>query len=315
VTTTSTPQWDVDVDVAQVVGGGAADLQRAGGGAHRRLQAGAVVQVAAGQGAAVPQALDGALEDHLAAGGPGAGAKVDGVVGDRDRVRLVLHDQHGVALVAQPQQQLVHPLDVVGVQPGGGLVEDVGDVGERRAQVADHLGALRLAARQRARRPLQRQVAQPDRHKRVQGLPQRRQQRRHRRRVQPADPLGQVADLHRARVGDVDPGDLRRSGGLVESGAVAVGTGGEGDRPFHERADVRLQRVGILGQKRLVYLGDQPLIGEVDAVDLDLDRLLVEEVVQLGLGVVADRLVRVQEARRGEDPHGSTSCPACSRGW
>jgi hypothetical protein len=30
----------------------------------------------------------------------------------------------------------------------------------------------------------------------------------------------------------------------------------------------------------------------------------VEEVVQLGLGVVADRLVRVEEARLGEDPHG-----------
>ena len=89
---------------------------------------------------------------HLAAGGAGAGAEVDDVVGDRDRLRLVLDDQHGVALVAQPQQQVVHPLDVVRVQPDRRLVEDVGDVGERGAEVADHLGALRLAARQRARR-------------------------------------------------------------------------------------------------------------------------------------------------------------------
>jgi len=72
------------------------------------------------------------------------------VVGDRDRLGLVLHDQHGVALVAQLQQQVVHPLDVVGVQPDRRLVEDVGDVGERRPEVADHLGALRLTARQRA---------------------------------------------------------------------------------------------------------------------------------------------------------------------
>jgi hypothetical protein len=36
----------------------------------------------------------------------------------------VLHDEHGVALVAQPQQQVVHPLDVVRVQPDGRLVED-----------------------------------------------------------------------------------------------------------------------------------------------------------------------------------------------
>jgi len=79
--------------------------------------------------------------------GAGAGAEVDDMLGDRDRLRLVLHDQHGVALVAQLQQQVVHPLDVVGVQPDRRLVEDIGDVGERGPEVPDHLGALRLAAR------------------------------------------------------------------------------------------------------------------------------------------------------------------------
>ena len=99
--------------------------------------------------------------------GAGAGAEVDDVVGDRDRLRLVLHDEHRVALVAQLQQQVVHPLDVVRVQADRRLVEDVGDVGERGAEVADHLGALRLAARQRARRPVEREVAQPDLDERV----------------------------------------------------------------------------------------------------------------------------------------------------
>jgi hypothetical protein len=61
------------------------------------------------------------------------------MVGDRDRLGLVLHDQHGVALVAQLEQQLVHPLDVVRVQADRRLVEDVGDVGERRPEVPDHL--------------------------------------------------------------------------------------------------------------------------------------------------------------------------------
>ena len=102
--------------------------------------------MAPGDRVAGPQPLHGALVDHLATGGPGAGPEVDDVVGDRDRVRVVLHDQHGVALVAQLQQQLVHPLDVVRVQPDRRLVEDVGDVGQRGAEVADHLGALRLAA-------------------------------------------------------------------------------------------------------------------------------------------------------------------------
>ena len=167
--------------------------------------------------------------------------------------------------------------------------------------MADHLGALRLAARQRARRPVEREVAQPDLHERVEGLLQRGEQRRHRRLVEAADPFGQVADLHRAGVGDVDPLDLRRPGRLAEPGAAAVGAGGERHRPLHERADVRLQRVDVLGQHRLLDLRDQPLVGEVDAVDLDLGRLLVEEVVELLLGELADRLVRVEEAAAAED--------------
>ena len=105
---------------------------------------------------------------------PGARAEVDDVVGDRDRLGLVLDDEHGVALVAQLQQQLVHPLDVVRVQADRRLVEDVGDVGERRPEVADHLRALRLAARQRARRAVEREVAEADLDERVEDLLQRR---------------------------------------------------------------------------------------------------------------------------------------------
>ena len=127
---------DVDIDVLQIVGVGAAHLERADRRPHRRLQGGPVVEVAAGDGVAGAQPLDGALEHHLAAGSAGAGAEIDDVVGDRDRLRLVLHDQHGVALVPQLQQQVVHPLNVVRVQARGGLVEHVGDVGERGARCA-----------------------------------------------------------------------------------------------------------------------------------------------------------------------------------
>ena len=129
-----------------------------------------------------------------------------------------------------------------------------------------------------------REVAEPDLDERVEGVPQRVEQRRDRRLVEAAHPLGQVADLHRAGVGDVDALDLRRPGRRAEPGAVALGAGGERDRPLHERADVRLQRVDVLGQHRLLDPRDQPLVGEVDAVDLDLGRLLVEEVVELLLG-------------------------------
>ncbi len=61
------PERDVDVDVLQVVGVGAAHLQRLRRRPHRRLQGGAVVQVPPGERVAGPQALDGALEHHLPA--------------------------------------------------------------------------------------------------------------------------------------------------------------------------------------------------------------------------------------------------------
>ena len=48
------------------------------------------------------------------------------------------------------------------LQPDRRLVEDVGDVGQRRPERADHLRALRLAARQRPGRATERQVFQPD---------------------------------------------------------------------------------------------------------------------------------------------------------
>ena len=129
----------------------APDLQRTGRRPHRRLQRRPVVQVLPGQGVARPQLLDGALEDDLSTGGAGTRAEIDGMVGDGDRLRLVLHHEHGVALVPQLQQQVVHPFDVVRMQADRRLVEHVGDVGQRRAEVPDHLGPLRLAARQRAR--------------------------------------------------------------------------------------------------------------------------------------------------------------------
>ena len=187
------------------------------------------------------------------------------------------------------------------MQPDRGLVEDVRDVGERRAEVADHPGALGFAARQRARRSIEREIAEPDLDERVECVLEAGEQRRDRRLVQSAQPIGEIVDLHRAGVSDVDPGDPGRPGRLVEPGAVAVRTRGEGHRPLHERPDVWLQGVDVLRQHRLLDPRDQPFVRQVDAVDLDLGRLLVEQVVELGRRVFADRLVRVEEAAADED--------------
>jgi hypothetical protein len=64
---------------------------------------------------------------------------------------------------------------------------------------------------------------------------------------------------------------------------------------------VRLQRIDVLGQERLLDLRDQTLVRQVDAIDLDLGRLLVEQVVELLPGERADRLVSVEEAAAAED--------------
>ena len=177
------PEREVDVHVPQVVRGGAADLQRPG---RRRTESLSLARSSRCRPVMVslPRSPSKVPSKQTAPPAvPAPGTEIDDVVGDRDGLRLVLHDQHGVALVAQLQQQGVHPFDVVGVQPDRGLVEDVGDVGERRAQVADHLGALGLAAGQGAGRPVEGQVAQPDLGERVEEVLQPGEQRRHRRLV------------------------------------------------------------------------------------------------------------------------------------
>ena len=94
----------------------------------------------------------------LAARGP----ELDHVVGGADRLEVVLDDEHRVAAVAQPQQQREQPVHVARVQPDRRLVEHVQRVDELRAERVGEADALRLAARQRARRAVEREVGEPD---------------------------------------------------------------------------------------------------------------------------------------------------------
>src|SRR5690606_27849530 len=140
----------------------------------------------------------------------------------------------------------------------------------------------------------QAQVPEPDLHEAVQHVLQPGQQWRHRRLGEPAHPLGEVADLHGADVGDVEASDPGGAGPFVEPGAAAVGAGDEGDGPVHETADVGLHRLPVPGEEGLADAGDQPLVGHVDAGDVDLGRFAVQQVVQLPLVVPGDGLVRVE---------------------
>src|SRR5207253_1703723 len=78
---------DVDVDVPQVVRVGTAYLEGTRRRTHLRLQRGPVIEVPTCERAAPAEPVDGALEDHLAAGGARTRTEVDDVVGDLDRLR------------------------------------------------------------------------------------------------------------------------------------------------------------------------------------------------------------------------------------
>src|SRR5699024_5285151 len=77
------------------------------------------------------------------------GAQVNNPVSRLDHVQVVLDDHHRVALIAQAVQHLEQHSDVVKVQSGGGLVQNIERVaGVALGQLARQLDALRLAARQ-----------------------------------------------------------------------------------------------------------------------------------------------------------------------
>src|SRR5437879_11617232 len=87
------------------------------------------------------------LGDDAAAAFAAFGAEVDNPVGLLDDVEVVLDDQHGVAEVDEPLQNVEKFSYVIEVQSCGGLVEDV----ERAAglalgEFARQLDALGLAA-------------------------------------------------------------------------------------------------------------------------------------------------------------------------
>src|SRR5699024_2004572 len=75
------------------------------------------------------------------------GAHVDDVVGGFDHVQVVLDDDHRVATLGQPLQNIDQPVNVGDVQAGGGLVQDVeGFAGGAPGQLGGQLDPLGLAA-------------------------------------------------------------------------------------------------------------------------------------------------------------------------
>ena len=105
----------------------------------------------------------GAGGDDVAAGVATFGAEIDDPVGRFDHFEIVLDDQHRVTGLDQRVQHLEELADIVEVQPGRRLVEDVeGAPGGAPRQFLGELDALRLAAREGRCRLADMDVAEPD---------------------------------------------------------------------------------------------------------------------------------------------------------
>ena len=61
--------------------------------------------------------------------GSGARAEINDVIGNRNGFWFMFHHQHGVAFIAQLEQRAVHSFNIRRVQPGRGLIEDIGGIG------------------------------------------------------------------------------------------------------------------------------------------------------------------------------------------
>src|SRR5262245_23188872 len=105
-----------------------------------------------------------ALGDHAPAVHAGTRPEVHHVVGLADRILIVLDDDDRVAEVPEAMQRIEQTLVVALVQAYRGLVEDVHDADEARADLACEANALRLAARQRLGAAVERQVVEADVH-------------------------------------------------------------------------------------------------------------------------------------------------------
>ena len=89
-----------------------------------------------------------------------ARTEIDHVIGALDGFGVVLHDDHGVAHVAQVRQRFEQPVVVARMQPDGWLIEHIEHAAQLGADLRGQPDALRFAARERGRGALEAQIIQ-----------------------------------------------------------------------------------------------------------------------------------------------------------
>ncbi len=74
----------------------------------------------------------------------------------------MLHHQDGVSQLAQFLENPDQPSGIAGVQPDRGLIQHVARAHQSRSETCGELDALRFSARERGRKPVERQIIQAD---------------------------------------------------------------------------------------------------------------------------------------------------------
>ena len=103
--------------------------------AHRfsdnRFEGTVLAQHVTGAGAAVEQFFIGALKNNLSAVRSRPWSHVNDIVGQTYHLFVVLHQQDGVAMVAQALNRMFHQFDIVVVKTCTGFVEYVEHITQR----------------------------------------------------------------------------------------------------------------------------------------------------------------------------------------
>ena len=108
------------------------------------------------------QPLETARVDDAPALLAGAEPEIDHLVGDANHVGVVFDDEHGVALVAELPKDVDQAEVVARVEADRRLVEDVERADQRGAERGGQTDALGLAAGERRRQAVERQVGEAD---------------------------------------------------------------------------------------------------------------------------------------------------------
>ncbi len=238
---------------------------------------------------------------------------VDHPVRGPDRLLVVLHDENGVAQVAQPGQRGDELGVVALVQPDGRLVEDVEDAHQRGPDLGREADPLGLAAGQRHAGPIHGQVIEPDvdeepetRHDLLDHLVGDRTFPLAQGRPETGRPAQRVLDGQRRDVPDVPVADRDGEDLWPQPFARALGAR-LGD---HELLDLGLDVVRVRFAVAPLEVGDDAfevgLVGALATLVLVahehalLVALRIQEVVQRLLGQLADGQL-VVPAVRGAD--------------